>query len=211
MTALPVIERDLRIRSRRWGTYWFRAGIGLAGVLVCVPQLISSTTGGLTQDIGKEVFNALVAALFFVCCGACLLTSDAIGLERREGTLGLLLLTRVRGMDVLIGKFGSCAVAGLCAMTAFVPVLMLPVLAGGITGGEALRTALALLNTLFFALASGLYASSVRREQVKAGGLALFIVLALTLGPWIFWLATPYLPANAIGPLVATICAGDSH
>ena len=209
MTALPVIERDLRIRSRRWGTYWLRAGLGLAGVLVCVPQLISSTTGALTQDLGKDVFNALAAALFFVCCGACLLTSDAIGLERREETLGLLLLTRVRGMDVLLGKFGSSALSGLCAMTAFLPVLMLPVLAGGVTGWEAFRTALALLNTLFFALAAGLYASSIRREQVKAAGLALFVVLAFTIVPWIFWAATPFSPMDAIGPLVATICAGD--
>src|SRR4051812_1121294 len=150
--SFPLIQRDLRMRSRRRGTYWLRAGVGLTGVLVCVPQLISLQAQAPTETIGKDVFKALVAALSFVCCGACLLTSDAIGLERREGTLGLLLLTRMRGLDLLIGKFGASAVAGLCVMLAFVPVLMLPVLAGGVTGGEAFRTSLALLSTLFFAL-----------------------------------------------------------
>src|SRR5882762_1935998 len=127
MILLPVIQRELRRRSRRKLTYWTRAGVALAGVLVAIPPLISSDAMGFADpaETAQQVFNAIVAALFLVCAGACLITADAIGQERRDGTLGLLMLTRVRGLDLLLGKLGSGGISALCAVAAFLPVLML--------------------------------------------------------------------------------------
>ena len=51
----------------------------------------------------------------------------------------MLLLTRVGAFDVLMGKLGSAGLTSLCALVAFLPVLMIPVLAGGVTGGEVFR------------------------------------------------------------------------
>src|SRR5262249_29878726 len=154
------LERDLRLRSRGKAAYWLRVGVALAGLLVCLPPLLESDPGSPGSDTGREIFDAVVGAAFVLCCGACLLSADAIGTERRDGTLGLLLLTRVRGFDLLIGKLGASALAGFCAVVAFLPVLMIPVLAGGVPAGEAARKGAALVNTLFLALAAGLYSSS---------------------------------------------------
>src|ERR1039457_1658521 len=107
MTFLPIIERELRVRARSGGTYWVRFTIPLAGMLFCLPQLLWAGPFGTSATLGPGLLNGLVSAAFLLSCGACLLTADVISSERREGTLGLLLLTRVSTFDVLLGKLGS--------------------------------------------------------------------------------------------------------
>ena len=53
-------------------------------------------------------------------------------------------------------------------LAAFLPMLMIPVLAGGVTGGEALREGLVLLNTFWFSFCGGLWASARSEEGFKA-------------------------------------------
>src|SRR5437867_13389809 len=96
------------------------------------------------MEVWIDVFNGLVVGSFVVCCGACVLTAVAIAAERREGTLELLFLTRVRPLEVLMGKLASCGLTALCAVLASSPMLMVPVLAGGVTAGVAAGTAVAL-------------------------------------------------------------------
>jgi len=176
MTFLPIIARELRARARSRATYWTRFAVALAGMLICLPQLAMPGLNGTAASLGKNVFDGIVAASFALCCCACLLTADAVSSERREGTLGLLLLTRVSRFDVLLGKLGSVGLTALCALVALLPMLMIPVLAGGVTAGEALCKGLGLVNALFFALAVWLFASTLRRERVKAAGWALGLV-----------------------------------
>jgi hypothetical protein len=211
--SLPVITYDLRRRARRRGTYWLRVAVGLAGLLACGLPLASLEASGVTAETGKEVFDGIVAAVFLVCCCGCLLTADAIGSERRDGTLGLLVLTRVRGLDLLLGKLGSAGMTGLCGMAAFFPALMVPVLAGGVTGSEASRKGLALLVTLFLALAIGLWASAIRNDRFKAVRLACIVLVCLAFLPLAFWgYASP--PLNygaAISPVLPAILASDDE
>src|SRR5258706_15369023 len=180
-------------------------------MLVCISAFFPAGTPSPT-DAGRDVFNGLIAAAFLLCAAACLLSSDAIGIERREGTLALLLLTHVRGLDLLLGRLGSAALTGLCATAAFLPVLMIPVLAGGVTGGEAFRKGLALLNTLFFALALGLRASSTAREQWKAARNAVLMTGFFILIPWLAWeVGFPSWIVGLFSPLVTIICAGETR
>src|ERR1035438_9306085 len=60
---------------------------------------------------------------------------------------------------------------------------MIPVLVGGVNGGEVIRKGLVLPDTLFLALAAGLWASARGREWLKTGRTALLLVAALVLGP----------------------------
>ena len=113
------------------------------------------------------------------CCGF-ILTIDAVSRERHDQTLELLLLTRVKIWDVLAGKLGASGFAGLFGIVAFLPVLMIPVLAGGLTLAEILRKGLVLLNTLFFSLAVGLWASAARRRWLRVIGMV-FVVFILPL------------------------------
>ena len=213
MTLLPILSRELLSRSRSRTTYWTRFAVALVGILVCL-ESIANAPPNAPARLGGYVFNALIAAAFLVSCSVCLLAADAISGERREGTLGLLFLTRVKAIDVLLGKLGSVGITSLGALAAFLPVLMIPVLAGGITGGEAVRKALALLNLLFYALVAGLCASAAQQDRFRAVRSAV-VILALTL-------FIPFLPFavgggglfhlfSALSPLVSLLWAGQGH
>jgi hypothetical protein len=212
MTVLPIIERELRGRARSRAVYWTRFAVALAGMLVCLPQLMGSGPFWAPANLGRSLLNGLVSTAFLLSCGACLLTADVISAERREGTLGLLLLTRVNVLDVLLGKLGSAGLTSLCALVAILPMLMLPVLAGGVTGGEAFRKGLVLPNTLFVALAAGLWASAGGYEWLKTARTALLLVSALVLAPGLAGLLLKPLGAvvGLLSPLGAISAAGDT-
>jgi hypothetical protein len=216
MTFLPLIERELRLRARSPAAYWAHFVAGLAGVLICLPQFTSFGAFATPAAIGRGVFNGLVGAGFLLICGVCVLTADALNADQREGTLGLLLLTRVRELDVLLGKLGSIGLTSVCVLLAFLPMLMIPVLSGGVSGGEVFREELGLLNILLFALAAGLFAAASQRERFKASRLALIVVGAVALVPFLFGVmlgrsgfsTAPPLPIR-LSPLVLLISAGD--
>ncbi len=215
MTFLPIIERELRVRARSRGTYGLRCGVALLGGLVCLPPLLWSGPVFPTSTLGPSLLSGLVIIAFVLCCGACLLTSDIISAERREGTLGLLLLTDVRGYDILAGKLGSAGLTALCALAAFLPLLMLPVLAGGVTGSEAFRKGLVLPDTLFLSLAAGLWASAHGYERLKTTRTALLVVVILLLAPGMLELSIgrSLMPGPRfwlLSPLNALIAAGDA-
>ncbi|MGO8929204.1 MAG: hypothetical protein ACLQU3_20250 [Limisphaerales bacterium] len=212
MTILPIIERELRVRARSRAVYWTRFAVVLAGMLVCLPQLMWSGPFWAPANLGRSLLNGLVSTAFLLSCGACLLTADVLSLERREGTLGLLLLTRVNILDVLLGKLGSAGLTSLCALVAILPMLMLPVLAGGVTGGEAFRKGLVLPNTLFLALAAGLWASAGGYEWLKTARTALLLVAALVLAPGLAGLLFKSVGAaiGLLSPLGTISAAGDA-
>jgi ABC-type transport system involved in multi-copper enzyme maturation permease subunit len=155
------------------------------------------------------VFDGLVGATFVLCCAACLLTADTISAERREGTLGLLLLTAVKPLDLLLGKFASSGLACLLGLVALLPVLALPLLSGGVSGGEAARTAAVLLNTLFLALSVGLWASARGVDRFRTARNALLVLAGLVLGPGLLGLLLPGTHAGMASPLGTIVQAAD--
>ena len=209
MTFLPILERELRVRARSRVNYWSRTAVGLVGVLAAVPPLLLSLPFGSQAMIGRSAFTGMVTAAFLLCCAACLITSDTISGERREGTLALLLLTRVRVFDVLAGKLASNALACLLALVTFLPVLMLPLLAGGVTSAEILRKGLVLLQVLFLALSAGLWASSRGLEPRRTARDALSLLAGLVLIPEALSLLMPRFSFELLTPLGTLAHAGD--
>lgn len=190
MPALPIAERELRVAARNRETYWSRSGVVLGLGLLWIPGWMG--TFGTTTEMNTFVFNGMLWAAFAVSCLACLFTADAISRERREGTLGLLFLSRVKVWDVLFGKLGSSGFKSLCMLAAFLPMLMIPVLAGGVTGGEAFREGLVLLDTFWFSLCVGLWASTRSSEAFKTIKTACLVVFFIALNPVIFLTAPAF-------------------
>jgi hypothetical protein len=210
MTLLPIIQRELLVRARSRESRRLRLGVALMGALTWLPLWVFPSSLGTPSTVGRQIFNGLVVAAFILCCASCLLTADAVGSEQREGTLGLLFLARVKAPDVLLGKLGANGLDALCALAALLPLLMVPVLLGGVTGGEASRKGLALINALGFALAAGLYQSASHRKQFRAAAGAVILVLVVVLLPEIpvlgfgrraFW--------HSLSPLTTMIYADD--
>lgn len=133
---------------------------------------------GNSLNAGHTLFMILSWLSFvFVNFTGVFLTSDAVSEERREGTLGLLFLTDLRGYDVTLGKFMSASLQAFYGLLAVFPILALPLLMGGVTANEFWRMILALLNALFFSLAAGIFISSLSRDPQKALHAAFLLLL----------------------------------
>ena len=189
MNPLPLLRRELRVAARRKLTYWARFGAVLGVVLVWL--LLVAESGSLPSgQLSQHLFLAFgIITLGFCLVTGIFLTADCLSEEKREGTLGLLFLTDLRGHDVVLGKLAATSVVSFFAVLAILPVLGLPLLMGGVTLGEFWRLVLVLLATLLLSLSIGMLISAVTREarQAMAGTFLVLVALAGIL-PAIYWL-----------------------
>jgi alpha-tubulin suppressor-like RCC1 family protein len=180
MPFLPIVERELRVAARRRGTYGMRmrnAGLATFAFVVCF--LTSQFAPAI--PFGKTFFWGVAGLCMFYCLAAGrMMTADCLSGEKREGTLGLLFLTDLKGYDVVLGKLFASSLDGFYGLLAVFPLLAIPLLSGGMTNGELWRTALVLVNTFLFSLAIGLFVSSICRDHQKAmaGNFGLILLLS---------------------------------
>src|SRR5690349_4841562 len=148
MTLLPIVERELRTAARRKGTHWLRFVAALLVILAVGILLVGSGSSRSQAQVGQMVFTAVSVMAFAFCLVAgVFLTADCLCSERREGTLGLLFLTDLKGYDVVLGKLVANSVVSVYAVLAIIPMLGLPLLMGGVTFAEFTRMTLSLFLT----------------------------------------------------------------
>src|SRR5260221_4470234 len=154
MTLLPIVGRELRVAARQRGTNRLRTITALVtmlvgGLIYIIGSFILPPSAiGMTRQLGQYIFESLggLALLYCLVAGR-LSTADSLSEEKREGTLGLLFLTDLKGYDVVLGKMAATSVRGFYGLLAVFPVLAIPLLIGGITNGEFWRMVLVLVNT----------------------------------------------------------------
>ena len=169
MAFLPIARRELRVAAAKRGTFWIRLGGALAALLIGSMGFAIQMGNGATAMVGRSLFGILTLLACFAALSAGLVfTSDSLSEEKREGTLGFLFLTDLRGYDVVSGKLLSAALRGLYMLFAAFPVVAIPLLMGGVTGVAFWKAGLALLNALFASLVAGVFISSISREAQKA-------------------------------------------
>lgn len=176
----PVVERELRVAARYPSTYWSRASAGASGVaVICLVMLTQLTTAPLAM-VGQITFRLLggMAALT-VLVSVVHLASAAFAREKREDTLGLLFLTPLRPVDMVLGKLVSTSLSSFYRFLALVPVLAVPLLAGGVTVGSFVLLVVALLNLIFLGATLGLWISAQCWDEKRAGSVASSIMIAL--------------------------------
>ena len=181
---LPIVNRELRVAARKRSTFWLRIAAALTALVIGgSTMLLSLLQGTRAFAMGSVLFSVLTwmclvtglsAGLFF--------TSDCLSEEKREGTLGLLFLTDLRGYDVVLGKLLATSLRCFYALLAVLPILAIALLMGGVSGAQFWKSALALVNALFFSLAAGMFVSALSRDSQKALTATLFLLLLLALG-----------------------------
>ncbi|MEO8426970.1 MAG: ABC transporter permease subunit, partial [Verrucomicrobiota bacterium] len=217
MTFLPIVERELRVAARRTHSYRTRT---LAALITCVVVsgiLITAGQFSTPMKMGQSLFKLLSWVAFVYCLleGA-RTTADCLSEEKREGTLGLLFLTDLKGYDVVLGKLLATSLNSFYCLVAVFPAFAISLLLGGVTPGEFWRMVLVLTNTLFLSLCTAMWVSSISQDSRKAWGAALGLMLAILFGPWLLdyliFFSIPK-PANALfsvlSPLVAVVLAYD--
>ncbi|MCC6232484.1 MAG: ABC transporter permease subunit [Verrucomicrobiales bacterium] len=210
MGAGPVILRELGEQARRPALTLLRV---LSPVLLLVGALHlifhpvyqggwvvvggrafrAEENWSVAAEAALEAFNhrgsSLFAALNFVLLAAIwilgpLITADCLSRERREGTLGLLLLTPLTPRDVVTAKWTAHTLRATSALVATIPILLVPILLGGVSGNQILRAVLLDAASLALALSAGLYAS-IRWQGPRAVQVGALLVAATAAFTWL--------------------------
>jgi ABC-type transport system involved in cytochrome c biogenesis permease component len=133
--------------------------------------------------MGTEIFSALGGfGIFYATLSGPIATVDCLSRERREGTLGLLFLTDLRGYDVVLGKMVAASFDMVLGLTAALPLLALPLLVGGINLAQFAKLVLTLADIVFLSLAIGVLCSALLTSGRAALALSLCALLFLNFG-----------------------------
>lgn len=171
--------RELRVQSRDLASYRHRVGWGLAAVVLLAFFVWNFPNQSAN---GKYVLSAIhlcLALMFFFLApvGA----ADAISREKREGTLGLLLLTKLTATQVVLGKLASHLIRLFYFGFMMLPFLMIPVLMGGVAFQDFILSAVILLSIISIGVSAGLIASALLVKFGASLSWALLIAVLLTL------------------------------
>lgn len=202
MLHLPLIHRELLVAAHRRSGTWIRiATTGGAILLGCLWLVAAWVSGGTTVD-GRGLWGLLSGLLWFgAAVSGPVITADAIGVERREGTLGLLFLTRIGPWEIVSGKLAAAAIRTLPLLLGVAPVLAITLLMGGVTYGEFWRLLLSLSLTGLGSLALGLMISA----QTRSSGSALMTTLGVVFVWHVAPLASSELATSVSWEPVATV------
>ena len=184
MTFLPIIDRELRVAARKRSTFWLRVASALVGMVIGGAIMMLSRVGAFGPSaMGNALFGVLTwLALLVALTAGLFFTADCLSEEKREGTLGFLFLTDLRGYDVAGGKLLATSLRVTFALMSIIPILAVTFVMGAVSGPQYWKTALALLNALFCSLSAGLMVSALSREAQKALGATVLLLLLLVLG-----------------------------
>src|SRR5678815_756191 len=186
MTFLPIVERELRVAARRTHSYRTRTLVAFITCVVVSGILITAGQFPTPMKMGQSLFK-LLSSLAFVYClleGA-RNTADCLSGEKREGTLGLLFLTDLKGYDVVMGKLVASSINSFYGLLGILPLLALPWLLGGITAADFVRMSLVLITTLLLSLAVGILVSTLSRHERRAMMMTLLSMAFLITGPYL--------------------------
>lgn len=185
MTLLPVVGRELIVAARNKQIYRSRFFAALAAALAMVWLLIIGAAGQGFATQGKLLFQFLANTTFWFCAAAGCFAADVVSIEKREGTLGLLFLTSLRGHDVILGKLAAHAMGAFYGVLGLLPVLTVALLLGGVQIVDVVRVGMVWFNMLFLSLSCGVMASTLSRDARRATFSALGLVALIVLGPFL--------------------------
>ncbi len=109
----PVLDKELRVLSRRKRTYWIKGLFPVFLTLVVVSGWFSLGRGGGLSAAGMEgltrlsrsVVSSMAWLQFMLCqCMAALMMSHAMHDEIRRRTLDVLMTTPIRSTQIVLGK-----------------------------------------------------------------------------------------------------------
>ncbi|MDA7657994.1 ABC transporter permease, partial [Verrucomicrobia bacterium] len=99
MSFFPIVIRELLVAARKAATYRNRFWAPLVGLGICVAVISSMQGQGVVGSAqGPWLFYALsVLGLSYSLIVGVRVTADCLSFEKRDGTLGLLFLTDLKG------------------------------------------------------------------------------------------------------------------
>lgn len=183
-----LIERELRaaLRKKAARVRFWTALLGVLYTLCCI-LLPRWLLGG---NVGQRLFHFL----FFLACAQTAYETfnfsiDVISLERRNKTLGLLILTGMSPKEIFFSKLAAAVVPEFCNGLALLPCFAISFLLGGVPRTAFLAAAFFVPALTFLTLSVCLFASTVARDEDSGSMLAIAVGGILSLSaPAAFYL-----------------------
>jgi ABC-type transport system involved in multi-copper enzyme maturation permease subunit len=175
----PVLGKELRVASRRWKHYLLRcAYVGLLAVVVLHFWSFSVRgSGGAGPAVARVAYlgqigkGVIVTTIWFQFIAAQILAvvllSDAIGGEIRRRTLEDLLVTPIRTIHVVWGKFLGGLLHILLLLAISLPVLTLVRVFGGVPWDYVVAGLCITASASMFAGALSLLCSTLYRRPCR--------------------------------------------
>ena len=207
MLSFPLITRELRVQSRQRVTYFSRFFWGLA---VLGMLLIFTWSFSDQANHGSYLLSTIHLCLAVIFCViAPVGASDSISREKREGTLGLLMLTQLSPTQVVLGKIASHGIRLFYLALMMLPFIMIPVMMGGVGFSEFLICSLILLFLAVTGTCAGLIASAlfVGFGTALAAGLIFSILAVVVIGGFVANSIVAGLPNNFPSDIPVTVRA----
>ena len=184
MPFLPIAERELRVAARRPGTYRVRWLLVMLALGISVWWFINVVAQQPVSQQGVSLFLSVsaVAAIYCLIIGP-VVTADSLSEEKREGTLGLLFLTDLKGYDVVLGKLVASSVNAAYGLVGLLPLLTVPLLLGGIPLALLIKSAATLITLLSLSLSVGMLVSSLFNHERQVIFYSILLLGLLCFGP----------------------------
>ena len=183
MNPFPIVGRELLVASRRRETQLIRFVTALTAILVLAFIFIVMRDNARPDQISLIILIVIAGFAFFFCnLAGVRLTADTLSEEKRNGTLGLLFLTNLRGLDVVLGKMSASSLQAVFGLMAVAPVMMVPLLMGGVDPAEVGRIVGVLFAALFMSLSVGMACSAHFKSSKAAIGVTFLVILILNFG-----------------------------
>ncbi len=175
---LPLAARELTRVARNPRMYWLRAAVVFSTFLFLVVEREWFVSSLRSPELAGERLRFIgtmfqFAVVFFVIPG---IAGPLIAEERREGALGLLMVSGFTRFDIFLAKFIAAFAEAELLLLCTVPILSFSSILGGITVDLIVKQWFVLSICAFSTCCLGLLASSFVRYAVSAILLNLIVV-----------------------------------
>lgn len=190
MKTNPVYKREIMVSARS-----IRLALVLLvfnGILALVALLNMYSTLAqvrLTAEVQYTSFLDLylfVAALEFMMLMFIMpaLTSASISGERERHTLELMFTTKIRPVDIVIGKLASAFTHLMILVFSSLPVLMLTFIYGSISSQDLFLLLFSYVTVALYCGSLGIFASSLMKRSTFSNVITYGIMLVLVVGTY---------------------------
>lgn len=173
---LTVILRELCEAARR---KWTHVARFLYGAMLVIPVLVCyANMRGQAQGLGARLFAVFVVwQIILVSFVAPASAAGSVVAERLSGTLGLILLTRLRPWSIATGKLAVEFGKMLLVLVSGIPVLFFIMMFGGVSVAQILQAFVVTAVFMLLLIALGLAVSCRVDESRKAILWTYFLIL----------------------------------
>ncbi|MCO8120334.1 hypothetical protein NHH03_01200 [Stieleria sp. TO1_6] len=182
----PVFNREATVVPKRSKTYLARGlyllalfGLLCTGYLVLDGSRSLATVSDAARFGGWMFFLLAPLQLLVLSSLAAVGSAASVAQEKDRRTLILLLMTRLSGFEVVVGKLTATLLGPLAMLLAALPLFLVLPLLGGVSPQQVLLVFLVTAATILFAGSVGTVVGLWREKTFQAIALTVLILLML--------------------------------